>query len=389
MGYKKFRSGLGLGDSRNSLSTGDSARHTTKLFSNSEFYQWQRAEVIEIDLAPESPEFVGRIRFRNFDEKGKDVGSLPYALPLIPYLRTYPVLHEVIAVTEFDGKYYWLSPLNSLGLLNSNTQVNLTAQTPDSNKESIADYKDSQAYGIPKSSEETGILYGKTFINNRFNVGILSPNEGDTIIEGRFSQSIRLGNNPHSNLPNIKISVRDLLENFAIDSENLDEDSCIFITTDEILTFNPIGISISDVNNPPHQYDGKQIMITSDRLIFGAKLNEILIFSNKSISLAANNNISVDTDKQFMVKSAQETKIEALKVMIGNWNADEPFVLGNKWKDAMLTLIDVVLNHIHPTGTGPSGPLMPPELPKLTNLKTSVENKEQLSDDNFTIKKNK
>jgi len=389
MGNQKFRSGLGLGDSRSSLATGASAKYTTKVFSNSEFFQWQKAEVTEIDLNPESAGFTGRIRFRTYDDRGKDKDYLPFALPLIPYLRTYPVLHEIVAITEFDGKYYWLSPLNSLGFLNNNIQANLTETAPYQSGETSTDYKDSQAYGIPKSSDETGISYGKTFINNRFNVGILSPNEGDTILEGRFSNSIRLGNNPDTNLPNIKISVRDLLESFTLDKENLDEDSCIFITTDEILTFNPVGIEISDVNNPPHQYDGKQIMITSDRLIFGAKLNEILMFSNKSISFSSNENFSVDSGKQVMIKSAQEAKIEALKVMLGKWDADEPLVLGNKWKDAMITLIDVVLNHIHPTGTGPSGPLMPPQLADLNTLKTSVENKEQLSDDNFTTKKNK
>ena len=131
-----------------------------------------------------------------------------------------------------------------------------------------------------------------------------------------------------------------------------------------------------------------KIMITSDRLIFGAKLNEIVMFSNKSISLASKSNFSIDTEKQVMIRAAKEAKIEALKVMIGNWKADEPIVLGNEWKDMMLTLIDVILNHIHPTGTGPSGPLMPHQLSTLTNLKTSVENKEQLSDDNFSTKTN-
>ena len=390
MGVRKTQTGLGLGGPINNLMTGGGSVYLTKAYGTSEYYQWERAEVIEIELNPDKPENVGKIKFRTVNQSGKDSDTLSSAYPLIPYLRSYPVLHEIVSVTEFDVIYYWLSPINTLNLLNNNIQANLTERTDaDSGPGNAGEYKDSQSYGIPKSSTDNDTSPGETFKNQRLKVGILSPNEGDTIIEGRFSHSIRFGNNPDSNLPNIKISVRDLLENFAIDAENLNDDSCIFITTDEILTFNPVGIPISDVNSPPFEYNGKQIMITSDRIIFSAKLNEILMFSNKSISLAAKSNVSIDTDKQFMVKAAQEAKIEALKVMLGNWKADEPIVLGNKWKDAMITLIDVVLNHIHPTGTGPSGPLMPPELSKLTNLKTSVTNKEQLSDDNFSTKKNK
>jgi hypothetical protein len=130
-------------------------------------------------------------------------------------------------------------------------------------------------------------------------------------------------------------------------------------------------------------------MITSDRLIFTSKLNEILMFSNKSISFGSKDNFSVDTEKQVMIKAEQEVKIEALKVMLGKWDAEQPLVLGTEWRTMMLTLIDVILNHIHPTGTGPSGMLMPPQQPILTDLKASVSGSEQLSDDNFTTKKNK
>ena len=35
----------------------------------------------------------------------------------------------------------------------------------------------------------------------------------------------------------------------------------------------------------PDKYNGKQILITSDRLIFNAKDDSILLFSNKAIGL--------------------------------------------------------------------------------------------------------
>lgn len=414
MGVKKSQSGLGLGGQQPGLMTGAGSTFVSKTYGTSEFFQWEHAEVLEVELNPEKPENVGRVRFRTFNDSGKDSQTLSWAVPLIPYVRAYPILHEIVAITEFNGRHYWLSPLNTLNLLNNNIQANLTERiAEDTGPGSAEEYGDSQSYGIPHSSTEDAGSTGETFKNQRLKIGILSPEEGDVILEGRFNNSIRFGNNPESNLPNIKISVRNLLEEFQIDREDLNEDSCIFITTDEILTFDPVGIPISEENSPPFEYSGKQIMITSDRLIFNAKLNEILIFSNKSISLASNGNFSVDTDtqaiikakkeiklqtsdnfivdtdKQMLVKAKDEMKLEAMKVMIGNWNADEPIVLGNKWKDMMITLINVVLEHVHPTGTGPTGPLMPPQLSNLTNLKTSVTNKDQLSDDNFSTKTNK
>ncbi len=388
MGFRKTQIGLGLGGPLNTLTTGADSIYLTKAYGGTEFYQWEKAEVMEILLKPDRPENVGKLKFRTFDDSGKDTDVLSWAYPLIPYVRAYPVLHELVAITEFDGIFYWLSTLNTLNLLNNNIQANLTeVNVDDSGTGNAGTYKDSQSYGIPKSSDDNDISPGETFTNQRMKIGILGPNEGDFILEGRFAQSIRLGNNPESNLPNIKISVRDLLEDFAIDFEDLNKHSCIFITTDEILTFEPVSIPISDVNSPPFEYNGKQIMITSDRLIFSAKLNEIVMFSNKSISLASNDNFSVDTDKQFMIKASKEAKLEALKVMIGNWDADQPLVLGTEWKTMMLTLIDILLEHTHPTGTGPSGPMI--QLSKLQDVRASVDAGDQLSEDNFTTKKNK
>jgi hypothetical protein len=420
MAYKKGVNGLGLG-TLGGLSTYNSSIMTTKSFGQSEYHQFENAEVMAIDLNPEKPENVGRVQFRFISQSGIDSDSLSWAFPLVPYYRMYPVIGELVVIADFNGRYYWLSILNVLNTVNNNLQSNITERNIKTQTQGdVNQYKESQASGIPTDENEKSGSPGETFINKRLKIGILSPNEGDTIIEGRYANSIRLGNNPESNLPNIKISVRDLLDDFAIDKEDLDKHSCIFITTDEILTFNPIGIPISDVNNPPSEYNGKQIYITSDRLIFSAKLNEILMFSNKLISFASLDNFSVDTDKkiitnskdnteintqqmllttsvkntqinskeQFLVQADKEVKIKALKVMIGTIDANEPLVLGNKWKEAMLTLIDIVMNHKHPTGTGISGPLLVPDKTSLIDLKTSVSNKEQLSDDNFTTKKN-
>ena len=48
----------------------------------------------------------------------------------------------------------------------------------------------------------------------------------------------------------------------------------------------------------PDKYNGKQILITSDRLIFNAKDDSILLFSNKAIGFSTNGSFHFDTGEE-------------------------------------------------------------------------------------------
>jgi len=51
------------------------------------------------------------------------------------------------------------------------------------------------------------------------------------------------------------------------------------------------------MENPkqPYEYEGKQVIINSDRLLFNAKSDSLLVYSNKHMAFSANNNIHFDT----------------------------------------------------------------------------------------------
>jgi hypothetical protein len=55
----------------------------------------------------------------------------------------------------------------------------------------------------------------------------------------------------------------------------------------------------------PYEYAGKQVIINSDRLLFNAKNDSILVYSNKHIAFSANNHIHFDTGDEgnFVVNS--------------------------------------------------------------------------------------
>ena len=51
------------------------------------------------------------------------------------------------------------------------------------------------------------------------------------------------------------------------------------------------------MENPkhPYEYEGKQVVINSDRLLFNAKNDSIMVYSNKHMAFSANNHIHFDT----------------------------------------------------------------------------------------------
>jgi len=51
------------------------------------------------------------------------------------------------------------------------------------------------------------------------------------------------------------------------------------------------------MENPtqPYEYEGKQVIINSDRLLFNAKNDSLLVYSNKHMAFSANNHIHFDT----------------------------------------------------------------------------------------------
>ena len=46
----------------------------------------------------------------------------------------------------------------------------------------------------------------------------------------------------------------------------------------------------------PNTYQGNQVIINSDRLVFNAKEDAILLYSDKAIGFSTNGNFHLDTD---------------------------------------------------------------------------------------------
>jgi|TARA_R110001583_G_scaffold64306_2_gene186949 hypothetical protein len=121
----------------------------------------------------------------------------------------------------------------------------------------------------------------------------------------------------------------------------------------------------------PNIYQGNQVIINSDRLIFNAKKDAILLYSDKAIGFTTNGNFHFDTDNsddgKFIVNSPNI--YFGLKNLSTGELPTEPAVLGHELQGILLQIcqlldfinLDMCFNIAHittaagtPTGMNPA-----------------------------------
>ena len=99
---------------------------------------------------------------------------------------------------------------------------------------------------------------------------------------------------------------------------------------------------MSYIPEAPNNYIGKQVIINSDRLIFNAKDDSILLFSDKAIGFSTNGNFHFDT----LNNGTNKFIINAPNIYLGlrydDTYANEPILLGNRTEAWLNDLIDVI-----------------------------------------------
>ncbi len=93
----------------------------------------------------------------------------------------------------------------------------------------------------------------------------------------------------------------------------------------------------------PNIFQGKQILIDSDRLIFNAREDALLMYSDKAIGFSTNGNFHFDTD------NSGDTKfiVNAPNIYLGLQNPEtgelptEPAVLGHELKELLTQILDL------------------------------------------------
>jgi len=192
------------------------------------------------------------------------------------------------------------------------------------------------------------------------NIVTIQPYQGDTILQDRFGSVLRFSST-HRNLS--AYSQKPIWQGTATGDpfvaltcgldgaqksgyftiENPDKDSSLIYlsSTQKINNLKLAQRKIGQQTKPLTSYTNPQVVISSDRLIFNAKSDELVLVSKKDIKLATPN-WSVDVDNLI-------TQLEAL--------------------------VTAITKMTHPTGVGPSGP--PINIGEFAKILTEIKRMKQ------------
>lgn len=300
------------------------------------FYEIEPATVLKVHLDPNDPEFptisgtdlpdlnyLGSVVV-NLMETQKDNNSSFGVSPSVPirclsqHIVQYPIKGEVVNVTNHDGYLYYSNPLNLDGRVSMNRKVGATGD------------------GILKKDALLPSLL-KT-------VRKVLPDNGDTVVQGRFGQSIQFGSDQDYTNPNIKITAGQSKSGFDrgyrakvahqytphINNINFDEAS-IYMTTNEHI---PLRTSAPSQMKPLYLGGKKRsvVAVNADNVVLNAKQGgDIGAYASRHLTLAARTSINLES--------------EFGEINLGDVDSINPVVKGKQLEEFLNDLIGVVRSY--------------------------------------------
>tara|TARA_R110000765_G_scaffold381002_1_gene472219 strand:- start:1316 stop:1813 length:498 start_codon:yes stop_codon:yes gene_type:complete len=93
-------------------------------------------------------------------------------------------------------------------------------------------------------------------------------------------------------------------------------------------------------------YQGKQVLINSDRLVFNAKEDSILLYSDKAIGFSTNGSIHFDTGNEELGVAANNFIVNSPNIYLGlTWEdklPSNPAVLGDELGDMLEDILELI-----------------------------------------------
>jgi hypothetical protein len=320
--------------------------------------------VIEINLDPSKGfDQIGVISGNKISPTGIDTGKiLTNVFPSDTSVRKYPIVNEYVWVwrtlspNSFGGQYVWEGPVSLYGAAAPNANIQPSPYNDTKPSSQKVSYTQAEAGAVnvvdnnlPTISNSTSPQ--DTFIE-RSNIHPLLPFSGDVIYEGRWGNSLRLGNTSkltgqYSNTWSSAGNNGDpiiILRNgqdpnssdFGAEPivENIKKDlSSIYLTSTQKLT--DLGLSNENFNSYktkpilPSVFTSPQIALSSDRIVLNAKRDSILISGQSSIGLLTNGSVNIDTPSLY---------VSSNDIRLGSKNATQPVLLGDDTVDLLREL---------------------------------------------------
>lgn len=336
---------------------------------------------------------IGTITFETIDKRAQKQGI---ARPLDSSFKKLPLINELVVIipspdtglneNEYSIGGFYLSPISLWNHPHHNAFPNNSSQIqPEQDKS----YEQAELGSFSNiSADPFQINLGNTF-KERSNIRPLLPFEGDTIVEGRWGNSIRLGSTV---MASASLSPNDwstegvgengdpiiILRNgqgysseeegYKPIIENINSSlSSIYLTSTQQI---PINVSRTDytsyngslISPPenPKEYIGNQILLNSGRLVFNATSDHLLLSAAQTINLNTPKSVNIDTRKLL---------IQADNIYLGNEElAKEPLMLGNKTVNLLTNLVDALISLTNELKVLTSDPVAPNSPALFTNL---------------------
>ena len=313
MAYKRTKStGGGVKDPfRNDVvTTNELQLHLKQLAKDVEFYELEPFEVMDI-YRPNAQNGIvipGVVKGRNvISEQGDKPDEMSFYYPLNPNILQYPVVGDILVGMSYKSKRYYVATLQeNLSSVNPKYRKQFN-QSGVNNFQSISAKQ--QSIGVLNSdrlpSEYKSGEYFKDTKSER-----LVGSEGDTIIQGRFGQSIHLGSNQingQEESPNVKV-----VAGLTVDEESLAADKAsIYMTTNEKVQYSNPTFSQGTKVGLNVDYTEPQIIFDSDRIILNSKTDDIGIFAQGDVHIKGNsvnihNNEAVNIVTQQLVSDTSD-----------------------------------------------------------------------------------
>jgi hypothetical protein len=297
-----------------------------------------------------------------------------FALPYDAQLKTYPLINEIVLLISLPNQsmgfvssnesYFYMSPLGIWNHPHHNAYPNLLDGLND--EEQTRDYPSSTSGSVRRVTDgSTEIdLNSSNPSQNTFpekekektNIHPLLPFMGDSLLEGRYGQSLRFGSTARSNF-NFPTEIQN---NWSDSGENGDpitilrngqptktsdegwvpiteniryDQSSIYLTSTQKLKDFKVSSELyqSYAVEPikPSDFTKPQVAINSNRVVINASSDSILLSAQTSIGMTTNGSVNIDATSHY---------ISSNDIRLGSKNATQPVLLGNETIDIMLEL---------------------------------------------------
>jgi len=379
-----------LNDNLNQVDVSSLAVRTDSL--NNTF---QTGRVLNVILDENSDNFgsygswngIGTIEFELVNFQSPREGSKTTATPLLANSKKYPLVNELVLIFKLPDtglgtrtgseKFYYLNTLSLWNHPHHNAYPN--PLKPQSN-EQTQDYTQTQGGNVRRVKDGSTEIdlngeSGGTFVEET-NIHPILPFAGDTIVEGRFGNSIRLGNtsktdseyaNDWSNSGKDGSPISIIRNGQPTDSselgwlpitENINKDlSSIYLTSTQQIPLeldNELYEAFDESPISTPEYLENQIILNSGRLVLNSKTDSVLISSNKQIAITSIGTIGMSSDESINLASSE--------VNLGSKDADQSLILGNDFMqqfEALLKGVKNVCSALEKSQNWPGGAAVP------------------------------